>query len=491
MKLLGALDERMSKPLHFAEVKKITGWNNRKTTDLLTKAVKEGYVEKHKVGHATLYRSKIADYKGYFDALQFLTRVDWINRRNGTVLSTDVPLALFSRCHVLAYGIPPTKKLTPLEEEMLFTILSRMSFAFSDYTSLSDAIQKRQRWEEAGCLPLSVKSAMFSHEEREESLPLDVRAASKIYGDVIWEHIFTKISRDIRFALEKGSMDFTGPIELLNCNPYFAKLALKLAKKIYAGELSDYDETDPETTKKLAAMNRHEDSFSEGAKDLAVLVTPSPESLDEFANQVGKIVKDAFDVWSTEDFMESSIKTKGETLWEDVFDFGDGQHHVRRDMLREGICDTLASMRSGYGEPISASDRKFMLRDRNLTDVFSSDVIRAMISKIEDVIRRANKFYCMIEKGQALDEIRKDPEWFTDEELHEFHLAQKVYTAAEWERSFGTLGPVSFEFRRDSKETDEIAKGYQARVRTELNGGKPKLKKKGKSMANGEKKRNL
>jgi len=333
MKLLGAFDERMSEPMHFAKIKRVTGWNNRKTTDMLKKAVKEGYMEKSKVGHATLYRSKIADYKGYFDALQFLSRVDWINRKNGTVLSTDVPLSLFSHLHVLAYGTPPAKELTPLEQEMLFYILSRMSFAFNDYVSLSVAIQKRKKWEETDCLPLSVKSEMFSREECEKFPPLNVRAAGKIYGDVLWEHIFAKISRDIRFALEKGSMDFTGSIELLNCKPHFAKLALKLAKKIYAGELSNYEDKDPETTEKLAAMNRHEDPFSEGPKDLAVLVTPSPESLDEFANQVGKIVKDTFDVWSTEDFMESSIKTKGETLWEDVFDFGDGKHYVRRDVL--------------------------------------------------------------------------------------------------------------------------------------------------------------
>jgi len=129
-----------------------------------------------------------------------------------------------------------------------------------------------------------------------------------------------------------------------------------------------------------------------------------------------------------------------------------------------------------------------MLKDRNLTDVFSSDVIRAMISKVEDVIRRASRFYCMIEKGQSLDEIKRDPEWFTDEELHEFRLAQNVEASAEWDRAFGTSGPVAFGFRTDSAEIDEIAKGYQALVKRELNRGQQKGEKgSGKGKAKGEK----
>jgi hypothetical protein len=100
-----------------------------------------------------------------------------------------------------------------------------------------------------------------------------------------------------------------------------------------------------------------------------------------------------------------------------------------------------------------------------------------MISKVEGVIRRARKFYSMVENGQALDDIKKNPEWFTEEELHEFHLAQDVCIAAEWKRTFGTSGPVSFEIPRDSKELDEMAKGYQAKVQKELNKGQPKRKK--------------
>jgi len=411
----------------------------------------------------------LADYRGYFDALTFLMRIDSINRKQGTVLSADLPLHSFLSYHVLAYGTPPSQELSSLEQEMLFSIFSRMSAAFNDYASLCAAIKERQRLEDINPLPPSVKRTMFARDEDEEPGSLSVAAAHRIYGDVFWEHVFSKIMHDVRFALEKGSLDCTGPIELLNCSPHFAKLALALAKKIHAGKLSEYVDPDSETTDRLTSIRRTENPYEEAMKDIAVVITPSPQALEEFACQVGKIVADEYEVWKTPDLMERSITTRGKSLWDDVFNLHNGQTYTRRDLLRESVCDTLASMRCGLNEPFAESDRKFMKRDRHLTEIFSSEEILAMISKIEDIIRRAGKFYDMIGKGQVLDTIQHDPEWFSDEELHSFHLAQNVRIAAGWTKMFRTDGPVRLEFGRHSKALDELAKGCQSKVEEELN----------------------
>ena len=466
--LLGVWDGRESKPLRFTEIKNATGWNSRKTTDMLKIAVKEGYVDKYVVNRAALYRSRLTDYRGYFDALMFLKRVDSVNRKQGMILSTEAPLSLFLSYHVLAYGIPPSRQLSALEEEMLSSILSRMSAAFNDYAHLCTAVKERQQFEEGSPLPSSVKRNMFARDVDDALGSLSVAAAHQIYGDLLWEHIFFKLMHDVRFALEKGSLDLTGPIELLNCSPYLAKLALELAKEIRTGGLSDYSDPDPETTERLFSFNRTVDPFEETTKDIAVVITPSPQAMEEFACQVGKIVADEYDVWKTPDVMEESITTRSEILWDDVFEFSDGKTYTRRDLLRESICNTLASLRYGPEGPFAESDRKFMKKDRNLSEVFSLEEITAMISTVEDIIRRTKKFYDMIDKGEVLDTIQRDPEWFSDEELHAFHLAQHVANSARWTKKFGKDITDCFELPGRSKEIDKLATEYQSRVEEEL-----------------------
>lgn len=467
MKLLNVWDGRETEPLHFAEIKKVTGWNNRKTNDMLAKAVKEGYIDKYKVNRATLYRNKIADYRGYFDTLQFLMRVDAINRKRGTVFSVEHPLYSFVHFHILAYGIPPSERLTPLEREMLFNIFSRLAGAFNNYTDFCDKVQRRKKIELTETLPDSIKGTLFSKDDEGSNEPISIRAANQLYGDVLWEHVFSKIIWDIRFALEKASLDSTGPIELLNCEKKFSALALKLAKRIYNGELSAYDDPDPDSIDRISLLREVENPFEERDRNTAIVLTPSPETIEEFANQVGKIVRDEYLTWNNDEFIEEYVTKNENNIWYDLIDFGKGPT-LRRDLFKKSLSDALASMRGGSEEPFSKGDRKFILSDKNLTEVFSKKEILVIISKVEDIIRRAKKFYRMIDREKSIQEITSDPEWFTDEELHDFHLAQNVHIAADWKESYGTLDPIPFEMPVDSEEMREMAKKYQQRVEREL-----------------------
>src|SRR2546426_964886 len=184
---------------HFNDIKKSMGWDNRRTTDVLRKAEEAGYVEKVPKGRTVVYRYRIKDYSGEFDAFEFLTQVDESCRENGNFLGYDLPLSTFVHIYVQAYGIPPMDKLTEFEQELLFSILARHAKAFYDFADFSDAVRKRQEIERRFGLPDSVKSAFLAEENIESRKPFSVQAAWALYGDVMWEHVFDKIQGDIRF----------------------------------------------------------------------------------------------------------------------------------------------------------------------------------------------------------------------------------------------------------------------------------------------------
>lgn len=215
-KLLRAWDGKESETLRPVEIQRTLGWKKTRTIDSLKKAVSEGFVEKTSGG----YRSKLSDYNGYFDATDFLKRVDSFCLERGQVQSLDYYLYTFSPSHVLAYGAPSAKDLTPIEDEMLEAIFGRMVEAFFDYSYLCKLIKKRMDFEkENQLLPESVKANLFVKDENgkksAQASSFDLVAARRIYGDALWEHIFCKMLSDIRFALVQGSLDFTGPEELM------------------------------------------------------------------------------------------------------------------------------------------------------------------------------------------------------------------------------------------------------------------------------------
>lgn len=469
-KLLKIWNGRETEPIRFTEIKAATGWESSMTNRVLKAALEEGYLEKLTLKRATYYRFRLADYRGYFDALQFLARIDSACRRSGKVLSVEHPVYSFIHTHVLAYGVPPEKNMTSIEKEMLFTIFARLTKAFYDYANFCHTVQKRQRLEQTQVLPDSVKSNLFAQDDDLQK-PLSIAAAHSIYGDILWEHIFDKIVWNIRFALEKASLDFTGPIELLNCTDQFTNLAMRLAKDIYAGKLSAYEDPDPEAMEKLGALEEFENPFEEGPRDIAVVLMPSPQSMDEFASQVGKIVEDQYNTWNNPEFMAEDIKQRGDTIWSDVYQFNEFQK-TRKELLSESIADMLATMRKSLDKPFSEPDKKLMYRDSHLKSVFTRNEIQEIIASVEDVLRRFKKFHSMILEGSRLEDMQNDPEWFSKEEIQKFHLAQRVYDAADWKDTFGSLGPVTMEFPARSEEIEKVAKGYQKTVRKELRKGR-------------------
>jgi hypothetical protein len=468
-RLLHSWDGRESAKLHFTEIKGALHWDNRKTSDVLSKAIEEGYLEKLQEKGATVYRNRIADYEGYFDSFEFLAKVDETCRKNGNMQSVELGPYSVTPFHVLAYGIPKLEDLTPLEKELLYSILVRHTGAFYDYVNFCEAVQKRQDLERSLALPESAKSNLFAHEENEKNVLISITAAHAVYGDVLWEHIFQKLTNDIRFALEKGSLDFTGPIELLHSSRPLVNLALKLAKRIYKGELSNYDDPDPESSKKLETLKVLENLSSEGPSDVAVVLTPSPRTMGKYAIKAGRIVNDAYSTWSeTSGITDTMLKEKGSDFWHDLLDFGEGRTRTRREMLRDTIVDDLSSMRSGETPPLDQLDKRIMLDDKNLRIVFTKQEIQGIIELVDSLIARAKKFYTMLDNRIPVNQIRRDKEWFTKEEIRSYRLADRVDTALDWRAHFKTSGPITVRFPTHPKKMDKLAAAYQRRVKQEL-----------------------
>lgn len=467
-KLVQLWDDRESAKLHFTDIRQGMHWNNRKTSDMLSKAVNEGYLEKVKQGNDWVYRNRIPDYSGYFDASEFLAKVDETCRKSGKLENFEQPLTTFTPLHILAYGTPKREELTPLEKELLFSVMQRHAHAFSDYINFCEAVRKRQEIERNKSLPDSVKSTLLAHDDHTIKTPLSIAAAHAIYGDVLWEHVFSKIVGDIRFALEKGSLDMTGPIELLHCSNSFTKLAFRLAKDIHSGKLSQYSDPDSRTTEELESLEMLDNLLEEGPKDVAIVVTPSPQTMGEYATKVGKIVIDTYDVWGVPDeITDKTIKIKGADFWSDLFERGDRKTVTRRERLRESLIDHLSSMRRAEAEPIGALDKKLMLRDKRLNAVFSRAEIQNIIESVENLIRRAHKFWILAEQGTPPSRLRKDPEWFTKEESRSYRIAQRLVAHLYLNR-IKAGGPVEVGFRTHSKKMGSLVAAYQSKVRDEL-----------------------
>lgn len=449
------------------DVRKALGWNSRKTNYILKQAESEGFVEKTVGG----YRSKLPDYNGYFNASDFLKKVDSFCLEKGQIQSLDYYLYTFSPSHVLAYGAPAAKDLTPIEDEMLEMVFGRMVEAFFDYIYLCDTIKKRIGFEkENQSLPESVKANLFIKDENEKKFPktsrLDVAAARRIYGDALWEHIFYKMVSNIRFALEKGSLDFTGPEELMAVKDKVVSLALDLARRIYKGEFPRKYLNGNEFIENLEQNFERIPDWKSDFKNkaYAILLTPSPQTMDEYSEPIGKIIQDKFDFWSSDEAWLKVEQKDEEDLWNDKFDI-DGQLVPRKKLFRKDLIDWISLMRIRKQEVISKVDEKFMMQDNNLHHVFSTDEISAIIHTVRELVRRVKKFQKMLDDKISFETIQKDPEWFTKDELRAFKIAEDVEMREHWEKDFGTDGPIALEFLGRDKRMKKITDAYLRKVR--------------------------
>ena len=464
-RLQHAWDGRESAGLRFTQIKKAMGWNSGKAARILKRAVEEGYVEKIQRDGAAVYRSRLTDYRGYFDAFEFLREVDELCRKNNKFQSVEQHLYSYLPFHILAYGVPPIEKLTPLEDELLFTLFARMSAAFFDYVRFCNAVDERQEMEKTEVLPEAVKSNLFVPDEGH--VPLSIRAAQVLYGDVLWEHIFHKIVNDIRFALTKGSLDMTGPIQLQNSHNRFVDLAMRIAKDVCEGKLSEHSEPDPVTVERIQRLYKPERYFQPHLSNVGIVLTQSPRTMEKYNQQIGSMIKDAFRTWSSRSVPGLRLCSKADNLWEDLFLIRDAKIS-RRELLRISLIDKLSTMRASRERPIDKNEEKLMLKDPVLHQAFSKEEIRNIIESVGSLLRRARKFNLLSRKGTSLDQMKKDPDWFSEHELRYYELADGIETQIRWQEALGTSGPVTVKLPIYPERMKELVNAYRKKVRAEL-----------------------
>jgi hypothetical protein len=401
------------------------GWDSRKVSHTLRRAIDEGYIEHMQKG---LYRNRVTDYDGYFDAFEYLSRVDKNCRIEGKLLSLEQYIGMFSPVHIIDYGISPPQNLTPFESELLNVINYKLAKTFSEYSSLCDAILRRQEIEKGKPLPDSMKVPLFDQDPKEKKIDkLDFTSIEMLYGDLQWEHIYQLIIDDIKLTLVSATLDTVGSIELANCHSQFVALANKIAKQIRTSNNMIYQNPDPETALRLDELEKSRiQGFlsNEDPPEVAVLVTHSPRTFGNYTYQVGQIIKDQFEYWSQPKPLFHQILVNSKDMWDDKIS-DDGKLKTRRSMLRESLIDWMTLLRSGQKEAVPEADKKFMLIDSKLHNVFTEEQIKIIIDNVENLIRRVRKFSQAINEGMSLDECKKDKEWFTEDEINDFSFIKK------------------------------------------------------------------
>ena len=357
------------------------------------------------------------------------------------------------------------EKLTPLENELLFTLFARMSAAFFDYVRFCKAVDERQEMEKGEALPETVKSNLFVP-GRSHRL-LSIGAAHVLYGDVLWEHIFHKIVDDIRFALTKGSLDMTGPIQLQNSHNRFIDLAMRIAKDISEGKLSDYSEPDPEAVAKVQRLYKPDNYFQPHSGNVGIVLTQSPRTMEKYNQQIGSMVKDVFRSWSSRSVPGLRLCSKADNMWEDLFLLGDAKTS-RRELLRISLIDKLSTMRASRERPIDETEERLMLKDPVLHQVFSKAEIRNIIESVGSLLRRAREFNLLSQKGISLDQMKKDQDWFSENELRYYGLAERIERQIRWQETLGISGSVTVKLPIYPERMKELVSAYRKKVRAKL-----------------------
>lgn len=441
MKLLLDLWEgRQSAVLSFNEIKKELGWGSSKAAHQIKLAVSAGYLEKTGTGKQEGYRNRMADYSGYFNGFEYLAEIDQHCRKSGKVQSIDHPLRMLTPLHVVEYGVPKEEDLTPLESELLFTIRARLAHAFEDYSNLCGDIEYRQKIEGFKKLPDSVRGPLFARDNKEDKgkPAVSIKAAQAIYGDVLWEHIFQWMMNDIRERFVRGTLDATGPVELVHSYRPLMETASAMAKVIREGKASHYNDPDSATTVRLRKLQDERDMQrithlgEREPPDVAVVVTHSPRTMGGYSYQIGTIVRDEYDYWSEDKPTFASVIAKAKSRWGDKVKDVSGVK-TRREAFIQGLVAEICLMRAEREQPISETDHKFMLRDARLREVLTEEQVSEVVTKVRNIVDRAKKFRVEIAKGAEPAKLVNNPDWFTQEEMDQYafldHFIPPAYNA--------------------------------------------------------------
>jgi hypothetical protein len=407
-KILSLFPEGKKTELRFTDIKNLTGFNQRKTNDLLKSLVEDGFIGKKKIDKRPVYYNKFSTYRGNFDVWDLMSKIDRISNKNGKIIKEDIGF-MSGLCSVLAYGCPPYEKLTHLERDMIFQILNNLRVNFINFKGIVDGIEFRRRLEKKRKLPDDCKNVMFG----EDSGDIDYASVDKIYGDALWNYIFNHYNGIFHFQLTKGYMDIHGLIDLFNIlNKVSETIDVEVKNK---GPFVSHDF--PPTTLSRKIPDRFDFFGGDTVKDNAFgfMVTPSPRVLTEYCDQVGWIIRTQVDVWKDIENFGKNIKTKKCDWNSTIPNFPDDYKRTRKELLARSIIEDLIPRNR-----LSKDERKLMLSDPLLGEIFSKDKIIGIEKKIDE-LREKLVYFCNKKwSGKNIKAFQQDPKWFTEYEIREY-----------------------------------------------------------------------
>lgn len=413
-KILSFFPKGKKKGLRFTDIKNFLDLNQRKTTQLLKSLIEEGFLEKKKVnGKNELYFNKFSEYRGDFDIWDLMSKIDKISQKKGRVLNEEMGW-ISGVCSILAYGSLPYEKLTPIEKEMLFLIMSKIRDAFLDYRTLADSIEFRRLLERESKLPKTCKDRIFG----DKSSIVDIASMDKIYGDSLWSYFFEYYVRIFHTQLTRGYMDVHGLKDLFNILESIRKTIDVEVEKKGPWNAKDYSET--ELSKSIPPMSLVKPFFADDINSNAfgIMITPSPRALRDYADQVGNIVKQQIDIWK--DFENTLTKTEKDHYdWNEIVS-GILIQRKRSDHLKVGIVEGLLFR----GKKLSKKEEMIMRNDPLLKEILTKNEITWIINKSHEVYSRCHYFRKKFDKKEKLSSIKNNSKWFTKNEIRDYKPVQ-------------------------------------------------------------------
>jgi hypothetical protein len=410
-----------SRRLKFSEIQSIFGWNNRKLTHRLKKLVEEGYLKKELKDGQEYYICTKPEYMGYFDVWELMREIDIINKNKGYVNKIDLGF-ISGLATILLYGCPKLEDLTPIEQDMLEIICKNLRKNFLYFSQLAEAVAIRMELEKENPLPDTVRNSIFDEGAGE----VDINAMWCLYGDALWHYIFQYFISLIEFELVQGTLDMTGPSELLAVMPKLLEVLDTERENIFKGKYADghYSETARriESAMDDRFLEKMFDSTVEG-NATGIMITVSPRVLDRYSDQVGKIISDQIQGWGENDILK--VVEKGQDRWHDLLKTSHG-NYTRRELLKYSIIDMILLMRRSYDPILYERDKKFMRDDENLREIFSREEINEIIEKIQELSDRIKFFVDQLKKGVSFSEVKNHGKWFTEEEKFLYREVERL-----------------------------------------------------------------
>lgn len=455
-RILSLFPKGKRKGLRFTDIKTLIGLNQRKTHELLRSLIDDGFLDKKKGnGARELYFNKFSEYRGEFDIWDLMSRIDEISQKKGKVLKDDMGF-MSGLCSVLAYGIPPYEKLTRTEREMVFMILNRIREYFLNLRAVVDGIEHRKAVEKRMKLPKTCKNIIFG----EKSGDVDFSALDKLYGDALWNYIFEYYVGIFNMQLSKGYMDTHGLKDLFNILESARKAIDAEVEKKGPWAHNEFPET--EVSSQIPERSLIASFFEDDIKSNAfgIMVTPSPRTLREYSDSLGKIIEQQIDLWGNFENTLKRKKNKNPNWNQIVPDIP--LKRKRRNYLKIGIVEQVLLR----GRPLNEYEEKVIRLDPLLTEVLDKGEINWIVEKTKDMFSRLSYFDKKYEEGEGIDKMKKDKQWFSDEEEKDYKPVERFISGIEFREVTKTKKgePIIIDMSSDiePERMTELMKGLEA-----------------------------